>query len=63
MAGEHDVIADTQACHDDLFMHGCAFSDSNPQEFELSTHPATPKSVISRFASNPGKVKFTVLHA
>ena len=26
MAGEHDVIADTQACHDDPFMHGCAFS-------------------------------------
>ena len=26
MAGEHGVIADTQACRDDLFMHGCAFS-------------------------------------
>ena len=24
--GEHGVIAETQACHDDPFLHGCAFS-------------------------------------
>ena len=39
------------------------YDDSSSLPFKLSTHTATPRSVLSRFATKPGSIRFDLSEA